>query len=107
LGFKLFLKNKFVLKSLLKKNVPAFSKRWLHKVGLYNTYSPAIGGVSAGDFNRKKPFSTEFGYDRGGPVDRYYIENFLKKESGNIKGRALEIGDNEYSLIKKPLLLAT
>ena len=43
------------------------------------------------------PISTEFGYDRGGPVDRYYIEDFMKRHSGLIKGRVLEIGDNEYT----------
>jgi SAM-dependent methyltransferase len=51
-----------------------------------------------GDLNRVTPFSTDFGYDRGGPVDRYYIENFLAASSGHIKGRVLEIGDNEYTL---------
>jgi SAM-dependent methyltransferase len=60
---------------------------------------PSVGDIKPGDFKRLTPFSTEFGYDRGGPVDRYYIENFLKRESANIKGRCLEIGDNEYSLL--------
>jgi SAM-dependent methyltransferase len=51
-----------------------------------------------GDFNRTRPYSKEFGYDRGGPVDRYYIENFLQQQSSFIHGRVLEIGDNEYTL---------
>jgi glycosyltransferase involved in cell wall biosynthesis len=59
---------------------------------------PAAGKVNLGDFNRISPFSTQFGYDRGGPVDRYYIENFLQKNSSSVKGRVLEIGDNEYTL---------
>ena len=99
LGLKYILKNKSVLKSLIKKNAPAFSLRWLHKAGLYNVYRPTIGDVKWGDLNRQTPFSIDFGYDRGGPVDRYYIENFLKKEGACIKGRALEIGDNEYTLL--------
>ena len=99
LGVKLVIKNKSVVKSYIKKNMPAFGKRWLSKVGLLKFYTPAIGDIIAGDLDRTTPFSTEFGYDRGGPVDRYYIENFLQKESGNIKGRALEIGDNEYTLL--------
>ncbi|GAO45197.1 glycosyltransferase [Flavihumibacter petaseus] len=44
------------------------------------------------------PLSTDFGYDRGGPVDRYYIEDFLQRHSGLIRGRVLEIGDNDYTL---------
>lgn len=54
--------------------------------------------VNLGDLNRTAPISTEFGYDRGGPVDRYYIENFLKDNAHLIRGRVLEIGDNEYTL---------
>lgn len=57
-----------------------------------------MGSIRRGDFNRVKPFSKQFGYDRGGPVDRYYIENFLQQNAALIKGRVLEIGDNEYTL---------
>lgn len=59
---------------------------------------PRVGGISLGDMNRVNPFSIEFGYDRGGPIDRYYIENFLHENSPKIKGRVLEIGDNAYTL---------
>jgi SAM-dependent methyltransferase len=54
--------------------------------------------VQTGDFLRKEPFSVKFGYDRGGPVDRYYIHQFLDRESVLIKGRVLEIGDNDYTI---------
>lgn len=50
-----------------------------------------------GDLNRLSPLSTQFGYDRGGPVDRYYIESFLQQQSSSIQGRVLEIGDNAYT----------
>jgi SAM-dependent methyltransferase len=60
--------------------------------------TPNVGNVNLGDLNRITPFSTQFGYDRGGPVDRYYVENFLAENSSKIKGRVLEIGDNEYTL---------
>jgi len=59
--------------------------------------APVPGKVKMGDFNRVTPFSTDFGYDRGGPVDRYYIENFLGQQADVIKGSVLEIGDNEYT----------
>lgn len=62
------------------------------------SYVPKQGKVKMGDFNRTSPFSEQFGYDRGGPIDRYYIENFLKNNVLKIKGRVLEIGDNEYTL---------
>lgn len=72
--------------------------RWLHQVGVYNRFNPSIGQIQTADLNRTKPFSTQFGYDRGGPVDRYYIENFLRTQSSCIRGRVLEIGDNSYTL---------
>jgi SAM-dependent methyltransferase len=50
-----------------------------------------------GDFARLDPFSTQFGYDRGGPIDRVFIEKFLEENKRYIKGRVLEIGDNEYT----------
>lgn len=86
------------LKTFLKQKSPAFLLGFLHQLGLYKTYNPPPGKIRRGDFARRWPFSANFGYERGGPVDRYYIENFLQKNAGDIKGRVLEIGDNEYTL---------
>ena len=72
-------------------------KKILQKAGLFK-HAPAVKQIDFGDFKRTAPFSTQFGYDRGGPVDRYYIENFLEKYKGDIKGDVLEIGDNEYTI---------
>jgi glycosyltransferase involved in cell wall biosynthesis len=90
--------NKMPLKKRLKKLVPQFLQRRLYKMRIINQFIPTVGGIDKGDFNRVTPFSKEFGYDRGGPVDRYYIENFLEANSAAIKGRVLEIGDNDYTL---------
>jgi len=87
-----------MIKEKIKKAMPGFGLKWLHQLGIYKHFLPPVGHVSLGDLNRTTPFSNEFGYDRGGPIDRYYIENFLAKESTSIQGRALEIGDNEYTL---------
>lgn len=43
------------------------------------------------------PISTKYGFDRGTPIDRYWIEDFLKKNKKFIKGRCLEITDSTYS----------
>jgi SAM-dependent methyltransferase len=43
------------------------------------------------------PVSRLFGADRGTPIDRYYIENFLRANEGLIRGRVLEIGDPSYT----------
>lgn len=100
---KLYLKA-LVKKSLMpyvssiKRRVPIFLLRALHKAGLYGGFMPPIGKVKLGDLNRTFPLSTSFGYDRGGPVDRYYIEGFLNEEKDKVAGRVLEIADNEYTL---------
>jgi glycosyltransferase involved in cell wall biosynthesis/ubiquinone/menaquinone biosynthesis C-methylase UbiE len=60
--------------------------------------SAATRHLRLGDLRRLTPFSTCFGYDRGGPVDRPYIESFLAGHAGAIRGRVLEIGDNAYTL---------
>jgi SAM-dependent methyltransferase len=66
--------------------------------GNFRRSIPLPGRVKWGDLNRTEPFSTEFGIDRGGAIDRYYIERFLEQNSYAIKGQVLEIGDNEYTL---------
>ncbi|NIG55283.1 methyltransferase domain-containing protein [Chitinophaga sp. Cy-1792] len=44
-----------------------------------------------------KPLSTKFGFDRGTPVDRYYIESFLQQNIAAIHGHVLEIAESSYS----------
>lgn len=46
---------------------------------------------------RVSPVSRRFGFDRGLPLDRYYIESFLSRESSTVRGRVLEIGGNDYT----------
>ena len=43
------------------------------------------------------PLCPDFGYSRGTPIDRHYIETFLERHSPDICGRVLEIGDDSYS----------
>jgi SAM-dependent methyltransferase len=49
------------------------------------------------DLTRTAPISSCFGFDRGTPVDRYYIENFFREHGDLIRGRVLEVGDSSYS----------
>jgi glycosyltransferase involved in cell wall biosynthesis len=58
---------------------------------------PPRGRIAFGDLRRLEPFSRDFGYARGTPVDRYYIERFLSAHSVDIRERVLEIGDNTYT----------
>lgn len=52
---------------------------------------------------RLTPISRRYGFDRGVPVDRHYIDAFLRRfgsfpgyTTGSIRGRVLEIGGREY-----------
>jgi glycosyltransferase involved in cell wall biosynthesis len=58
---------------------------------------PGLDPIEFGDLRRVIPVSRHFGFDRGLPIDRYYIEKFLAEQSQSIQGRVLEIGDNSYT----------
>ncbi len=55
------------------------------------------GTINFGDLGRRTPISPVFGLDRGLPVDRYYIEQFLAAHAEDIRGRVLEAGDRYYT----------
>jgi glycosyltransferase involved in cell wall biosynthesis/SAM-dependent methyltransferase len=60
-------------------------------------YDPPEGSVQFGDLRRIYPISRVWGIDRGKPIDRYYIENFLSDNAKDIRGHVLEIGDDIYT----------
>ena len=51
----------------------------------------------SGALRRMTPLSDDWGYDRGTPVDRYYIERFLSEHRERIGGRVLEVKDSGYT----------
>jgi len=51
-----------------------------------------------GDLRRLTPIDSGFGLGRGKPVDRHYIEDFLRRHAGDIRGRVLEVGENAYTV---------
>ena len=53
--------------------------------------------VRWGSLRRTVPLSDYFGFDRGLPVDRYYIEGFLAREAASIRGEVLEVRDSAYA----------
>ncbi len=57
---------------------------------------PRVGRVEFGDLRRLSPVSPVFALDRGFPIERYYIEQFLGKHRNDIRGTALEFGDTFY-----------
>jgi SAM-dependent methyltransferase len=60
--------------------------------------------VNLGDLRRVAPISRHYGMDRGLPVDRYYVEDFLRRHGGSsgygggdIQGHVLEVGGDDYA----------
>jgi SAM-dependent methyltransferase len=54
-------------------------------------------GLDLGDLRRLIPVSADYGLDRGTPIDRYYVDDFLGRRAGDVRGRALEINDDRYT----------
>jgi len=48
-------------------------------------------------FPSVKPISDIYGFDRGKPLDRCYIEKFLEENSNDILGDCLELLNDEYT----------
>jgi SAM-dependent methyltransferase len=53
--------------------------------------------VRWGTFRRSRPFSDCYGWDRGLPIDRYYIEGWLERHASAFRGEALEVRGPEYA----------
>lgn len=60
-------------------------------------FSPPVLYARFGDLRRTQPISRSSGHDRGTPVDRHYIEQYLARRAEDIQGRVLEIADNTYT----------
>jgi SAM-dependent methyltransferase len=61
--------------------------------GLRRLLRPARLGV----LHRTRPLSDFWGFDRGTPVDRHYIESFLAGHREDVRGRVLEVQDSLYT----------
>jgi SAM-dependent methyltransferase len=44
-----------------------------------------------------RPVSRQFGFDRGKPIDRWYIERFLADHAADVRGRVLEVAESTYT----------
>jgi SAM-dependent methyltransferase len=53
--------------------------------------------VRWGSLRRTRPFSDCYGWDRGLPIDRYYIEGFLARHAEAVRGEVMEVRDDAYA----------
>jgi hypothetical protein len=67
--------------------------KWVRAV----TQRPRVGRIDFGDLRRVSPVSADWGFDRGTPVDRFYIDRFMRDCAADIRGRVLEIANPEMT----------
>jgi glycosyltransferase involved in cell wall biosynthesis len=84
------------LKRTAYRLLPKRLVHWLQRMRHSEAPVP-VGAVSMGNLRRLAPVSRDWGFDRGRPVDRYYIERFLSSYAGDIRGRVLEVADDAYT----------
>ncbi len=77
--------------------LPEGVHRWLRTLQRQLTHWPPVGWVRFGSLRRVTPIDPDFGFGRGNPIDRYYIENFLATHAQEIRGSVLEIAENTYT----------
>jgi glycosyltransferase involved in cell wall biosynthesis len=80
----------------LKRRIAQLLRLGSSSVGA-GTDVPAVGRIRFGDLRRVTPISRDYGFDRGQPIDRYYIERFLARHASEIGGRVLEVGGDDYT----------
>jgi SAM-dependent methyltransferase len=85
------------LKQIARQTLPDSLRHWLKEQVRTYQYSPPLGKVNFGNLRRLTPISPDWGFDRGSPIDRYYVEQFLAANAKDIQGRVLEIEDNSYT----------
>lgn len=61
------------------------------------TWRRRLRRVRWGSLRRTDPVSHRWGYDRGNPVDRHYIEAFLAEHTADVRGDVLEVKDSTYT----------
>ena len=88
---------KGLLRRISRRILPVPARRWLWARWHGGAYCPPVGWVRLGSLRRVMPISRKWGFDRGLPIDRYYIERFLSAHAADIRGRVLEIQDNTYT----------
>ena len=86
--------NRRSTRSVLVSAVPPHARRLLRSAV---RRVRSLGPVRMGSLRRVQPISRQFGFERGLPVDRFYIERFLTENAHLISGRVLEVGDSAYT----------
>lgn len=70
---------------------------WRTRISIWRQERERRSRIDLGDLQRTSPIELHYGRTRGGPLDRYYIEQFLARHAGDVTGHVLEVGDSAYT----------
>lgn len=80
------------LQRIADRILPKPVRRDLVRWARWFSMRPPIGGIEFGDLRRLTPISEDWGFDRGEPIDRFYIRYFMERQASAVQGRVLETG---------------
>jgi SAM-dependent methyltransferase len=83
-----------------KMNLPKWLREIIpveHQLAIKRRWRRIRRPAWMGTLRRTDPISDYWGLDRGTPVDRFFIEHFLRAYRADIHGRVLEIRDSRYT----------
>ena len=72
---------------------PVSLPTWVKKTSVRRALRPAWWFMARGT----EPASRAWGFDRGSPIDRLYVEQFLDRHRADIRGRVLEVKNSYYT----------
>jgi SAM-dependent methyltransferase len=77
--------------------VPASVRRRLRPVRRAVVERRRRRAPKLGDLRRLSPIDPNWGFERGTPIDRIYVERFVGRHRADIRGRVLEIAAPDYT----------
>jgi SAM-dependent methyltransferase len=80
-----------------RRFVPAGARRRLRPVRAAYVDRRRRRPLDLGDLRRTTPVDANWGFERGTPIDRVYVERFVGAHADDIRGRVLEIAAPDYT----------
>ena len=80
-----------------RRVVPAGARRRLRPVRSAYVEWRRRQPLDLGDLRRLSPVDANWGFERGTPIDRVYVERFVGGHAADIHGRVLEIAAPDYT----------
>jgi SAM-dependent methyltransferase len=80
-----------------RRFVPASARRRLRPLRKSYVDWRSSRPPDLGDLRRTSPIDPNWGFERGTPIDRVYVERFISAHAADIRGRVLEVAAPDYT----------